>query len=207
MDILPEVLEQEIKDMACVKRHNNKDSRDFYLRFITSTPKISSDHKIELEKWILYCLDKLDDYEVTSDGGGNNQSAYNLVTEYMEGDEDWPGELVVCIHFKWWGSEWQIDKHDLIVTNESPPSPPLLSADTLLDCFRGEPKWCTKIGVSGVSPQFIAERWWSCIGGEEGYMTYSMWKKLFKGEDWINVRERSFNFGWDNYPPHEIAKF
>ena len=163
--------------MACVKQHNNKDSRDFYLRFISSTPQISSDHKIELEKWILYCLDKLDDYEVTSDG--YNQSGWNLVTEYIEGCEDYPGELEVCIHLSWNGPKWQTDKHDLIVTNESPPSPPLLPADTLLECFTGEPKWCTKIGVSGVSPKFAAERWWSCIGEEKGVYDISNVEKTF----------------------------
>lgn len=199
------ILEPEIKDMACVKRHNNKDSRDFYLRFITSTLKISPEQKTELEKWVLSCLDKLDDYEATSDSPDSGQSAWNLVTEYIEGDEDWPGALGVCIHLDWEGPEWQTDKHDLIVTNESPPSPPLLPAETLLDCFTGEPKWCTKIGVSGVSSKFAAERWWSCIGEEEGYMTYRMWQKLFKGEDWAEFQEKSFNFEWDNYPPHEIS--
>ena len=189
--------------MACVKQHNNKDSRDFYLRFITSTPKISPEQKTELEKWILSCLDKLDDYEATSDSPDGDQFAWNLVTEYIEGDEDWPGELVVYIHLNWWGGppEWQTDRHNLIATNESLP---LLPAKTLLDCFIVEPKWCTKIGVSGVSPKFIAKKWWSCIGEEEGYMTYRMWQKLFQGEEWTDFREKSYNFGWDNYPPQYI---
>ena len=47
----------------------------------------------------------------------------------------------------------------------------------------------------------MAEMWWNYIGEGEEYMTKYMWMRMNDGE-WTDIREKSFNFGWKNYPPN-----
>ena len=63
----------------------------------------------------------------------------------------------------------------------------------------------TKIGVSGVSTKCMKQYWSEMINDEpnyfdiagKGYMQHPMW--MYNNE-WFDVREQSFNFGWENYP-------
>jgi hypothetical protein len=33
----------------------------------------------------------------------------------------------------------------------------------------------------------------------KGFMVHPMW--MYHGEEWNDIREKSYNFGWENYNP------
>ena len=78
---------------------------------------------------------------------------------------------------------------------------------------QGLPQFLCSVGISAVTDDTLS-RWWKEIIGEKkqwlgtesggGYMAHPMYVKWgpAKGDEreWVSVNERSFNFGWQNYP-------
>jgi hypothetical protein len=93
-----------------------------------------------------------------------------------------------------------MDNNGLIFLAEE-PEPPQLEANIILEHLVEEPEYVIGIGVSAVSSKFIAKMWWNYIDDGQEYMIKSMWTRIPDGE-WICVREKSYNFGWKNYPPN-----
>lgn len=123
-------------------------------------------------------------------------------------DEDFP-EFYVLAHL---ANEWVMPtKHDgfVIVGDRPVRTPHEVSAATIATHFSttypapvpypSDLPPVIKLGISAVSDVIMSRYWWYVIDGEVGYMTAPMWFARME----LTIRETSFNFGWDNYPPKD----
>ena len=117
---------------------------------------------------------------------------------------------VLCDHVK--------SASELVVLSEESPDFKRMEvrADLLKNifCDLDAPSCVSEIGISAVSENFMKNLWreiirkdenWCCRSGG-GYMVHPMWIKYGptgvsdeSWGDWMTIRERSFNFGWENY--------
>jgi hypothetical protein len=97
----------------------------------------------------------------------------------------------------------------LVVTSEAKRSPPVLCAKEFTDALEGDanqPSDITALGVSGVSEAYQREVWSEIIsternwmdGSGKGYMVHPMFM-CDERSGVFDIREMSFNFGWENY--------
>ena len=177
----------------CVRKCNEVDSREFFVRF-TSDVEVTEEKEAELIRWMTKRLAGLD--TEVSDGDGHYP--WNIVFDVVPGYREVPHWMRASIHMRWRGG-WEEDEDNLIILNEIPPIP-TLEPERILECLVGQPDWVTGIGVSGVSRSFASCTWWSIIDGPTGFQSHPMWVKMPNGK-WFTVRDRSFNFGWEDYPP------
>jgi len=195
-NILPTDIENIIQNMTCLRKSNNKYSRDFII-----ICKISQEFetvKNSVEKWLISKLSNIE-HPAVYDSEMKRQYAWNIVVDVCDSDDDNDAEIQFAIHLNWHNGV-PMDNNGLIFLAEE-PEPPQLEANIILEHLVEEPEYVIGIGVSAVSSKFIAEMWWNYIDDGQEYMIKSMWMRLPNGE-WISVREKSYNFGWKNYPPN-----
>ena len=77
----------------------------------------------------------------------------------------------------------------------------------MLEALPEEPACVKGVGVSAVSDKLMMELWADRVSEEpnsfdkngKGYMVHPMWMREATGGGWVDIREQSFNFGWDGY--------
>ena len=85
-----------------------------------------------------------------------------------------------------------------------------VSPSRVLSHFEAPPVFVRSIGVSGVDKTVLRDEWADTIAvmpacverAGRGYMVHPMWRfaEEAQAQEPFNVREMSFNFGWENYP-------
>ena len=206
---LPEEISEMIDDMACTKRSNGGQSNNLLLLVNTKDGVDPESVEGEVVQWVLRGL-SYPRFDHLKDCGGR-QYPWRVVSNVRDDghSNNEPGCIVVAIRIgqdvgKWVGCEH--DDTGLIIIDESPPLPSA-KADDILEALPPEPTCVTGVGVSAVSDKLMMELWADLISEDSnsfdrngrGYMVHPMWMR-FPGGDWNDVREQSFNFGWDGYP-------
>ena len=205
---LPEEISEMIDDMACTKRSNGGQSNNLLLLVNTKDGVNPESVEGEVVQWVLRGLsDPRFDYLKIWD----SQYQWNVVSNVKNDghSSNDPGCIVVCIRIGQDMGRWYRCEHDasgLIIIDEAPPLPSA-KADDILEALPHEPACVTGVGVSAVSDKLMMQLWADLISENsnsldkngKGYMVHPMWMR-FPGGDWNDVREQSFNFGWDGYP-------
>ena len=215
---LPEVVMDIIQKMACIKKSNGKKGNNF----IIICKYKGKDKKSTVKKiyeWLFSCLDNIK-HPAIWDG---YHYQWNIIldtygTTDEDDDEDDPTNKENNVYFYIHTSNRHgcMDEEGLIYEREEEPFIEM-SANYILEHIGNEPEYIVGIGISAVSNEYMAKQWWIEIGREEGYMTRPMWGRWgflpwpqdghALGPDkygWSDMREKSLNFGWKNYPPAEI---
>lgn len=193
MELLPNEIIQEIINLACIKKHNNINSKDFLIILKTN----QNINKIIENEIITWLTQKLVDFLIIL----NRNDIINLIYELIEIDENICNEIKILIHFDKCDDLYLVDEDGIICINEYPISN-LIESKQILDNLNNEFKYINKIGVSGISEKLMKILWWNMINEDEGYMTYTSYYITKNGI--FGEREKSFNFGWTNYPPSQI---
>lgn len=217
LQLLPPELIDMIADAACKVRTNGKSSSN--LRVIIRTQHLPSSCQDEAVRWVLRCLeDRRLEYAKDENGQYPWYVVSNVVheREAPEHDDDisiYP-ELVVAIRIGEIANEYlhhACDKDELVVLDENPPCPEV-NADIFKEIVKDvpPPPFITAVGISAVSDEFMMKLWSEIIaekpytleGKGKGWMAHPMWIRMLDAE-WLDVRERSFNFGWKGYKGEE----
>ena len=204
--ILPEVLVDEIKKMACIKKSNGKKGNNFIIICKYKGKDTKSTIK-KIYEWLFSCLNNIR-HPAVWDG---HQFYWNIILNYYGApgeDEDKNEENSVYFYIHTSKRREGMDAEGLIYEMEDEPFIEM-SANYILEHIGYEPENIVGVGISAVSNEFMAKQWWEEIEGREGFMIRPMWNRWagVSGKDgwgWSDIREKSFNFGWKNYPPAEI---
>lgn len=215
---LPEEISDMIGDMACTKRSNGGQSNNLLLLVNTKDGVDPESVEGEVVQWVLRGLsDPRFDYlkiygwrqyqwNVVSNVKNDGHSSDDPDDGHSSND---PGCIVVCIRIGQDMGRWHRCEYDatgLIIIDEAPPLPSA-KADDILEALPPEPACVTGVGVSAVSDKLMMQVWADLISVHsdsfdkhgKGYMMHPMWMRFPDG-GWNNIREQSFNFGWDGYP-------
>jgi hypothetical protein len=189
MDII-----SKIKEFTCVKKQNNVFSREFLI-VLKSGFNIDKECENEIMTWLVNNLQQtlfeLEEDQIDLIYGGCGS-----------GDEgELNKEIRILVHFKMLDSLFQTDDDGIICINEF-FSGNIINPKKILDNLNNEHKFINKIGVSGISEKLIKELWWKMVGEDAGFMCYKNCYCIAQ-EQYFMQRERSFNFGWENYPKQE----
>ena len=190
-----------------MKKSNGVNSQS--LLIFIHTNKTAKDCDSEVVKWFLNCLTPW--AESTSNKCG--QCDFNIISNikdndyFDEDDKKTYNKVVIALQNGQQPDAFNSvrDDEDLIIIDEEPKNY-ILNPSEILNLLKEEPEYVTKIGVSGVSTKCMKQYWSEMINDEpdifdipgKGYMQHPMW--MYIGNGWAGVRERSFNFGWDEYP-------
>tara|TARA_B100000902_G_C26852214_1_gene688800 strand:- start:69 stop:641 length:573 start_codon:yes stop_codon:yes gene_type:complete len=190
-----------------MKKSNGVNSQS--LLIFIHTNKTAKDCDSEVVKWFLNCLTPW--AESTSNKCG--QCDFNIISNikdndyFDEDDKKTYNKIVIALQNGQQPDAFNSvrDDEDLIIIDEEPKNY-ILNPAEILNLLKEEPEYVTKIGVSGVSTKCMKQYWSEMINDEpdifdipgKGYMQHPMW--MYIGNGWAGVRERSFNFGWDEYP-------
>lgn len=222
MPFIPPHIQQMIQDLACRKVHNNTVSKHGLLVCIEVDfdKRIQGDIERIIECWVYDCLDRahraLDfDYNwyfITNVRHDQWQEDDNMACEDESGLRQRHNGLQVAVHFGagcYDSYNWPLfhySKHEVRQT---------VDPNAVLHHFHTAPTYIRTVGVSGVSEPCLRDEWIEMISTEsntfdrpgKGYMVHPMWilSERTTAEEVGNlngyVREMSYNFGWDNYPP------
>jgi hypothetical protein len=199
---IPYEIRARILDMACKKRSNNRESS--HIVVVISTDRTASTCENEVTKWLLSRLDQ------------TRLLNWRIVVGVEH--EDWKDEdygddgdvtgnvcirntLVFAIYLKNDINYCYVSFQDNLMQDEIPDT---ISADAILQNLHEEPDCVTRIGVSAIGKDRFVAVWDEIISTEadnfdvpgKGYMQHPMWMHL--GDDgWNDVREQSYNFGWN----------
>jgi len=206
---LPEVLVDEIQKIACIKKSNEKKGNNFIIICKYKGKDAKSTVK-EIYNWLFSCLDNIK-HPAVWDGYQYN---WNIIldtygtTDEEELEENKNEEKMIIFYIHTSNRQGCMDEEGLIYEREEKPFIEM-SANYILEHIGNEPEYIVGIGISAVSNEFMAKEWWTEIEGRRGYMSRPMWNRWagVPGKDdfgWSNIREMSFNFGWNNYPPQKI---
>ena len=217
MNTLPQDITNIINDMVCKKRSNGKSSHNIVVNVRLNENEDAFKNEDIVLKWLLKSLEnKCFDY-LCEDGQYDWHIVSAVRNNFDEADDDYgDGRVVIiAIHYgknlgEWIGCRWCED--DLTIINETPIRK-TISADDVLNSLQIEPKCVSAVGVSGVSDKLMSKLWWEIVseyrntleGEGKGYMVHPMWNRYRDKEDsyfWSSVREMSYNFGWEKYPPN-----
>lgn len=219
MQALPDDIHGIIDDMACRKQHNNTATQYGIIIVVDVdfAKKIEGDLEKTLEEWI---YDSLNNAHRTLDFSNSWKFVSNVRADQWEDDED-PSEknenrYQVCINIQGWPGAMDYDSglfsywYDL--TN------PKVHPARVLEYFDAPPTEVRGVAVSGVSQEVLIQQWIQCIAKDSndferagrGYMIHPMWELPEQCQDGtlprlFTCREMSFNFGWPNYPPHNLG--
>jgi hypothetical protein len=197
-----------IKEMACIRKSNKKKGNNFIVVCRIKAPLNKVIAK-EVREWLFSRLNLIQhpavwdscqyDWNILIDNYGTENE--------MEYNKDDGEQIMFLIHTG--GSHGGMDKDGLIFENEKSEYYEM-SADYLLEHMGGEPEYVVGVGISAVSPKFMSEKWWDEIEGHNGFMSKPMWNKWGGGAtaatEWNDACEKSFNFGWKNYPPLDTVQ-
>lgn len=189
METLPSDIMKNINEFACMKKHNNISSKDFMI-VLKTTHSINKQSENEIIAWLTKKLQSF----ILNDG-----NTIDLIYELIADDAENKiyNHLRILVHFSCSESRYSFDSDDIICIQEYPRSNSI-HAKTILNQLNNEHKFINKIGVSGISEKLMKELWWEMIGEEIGFMNYPSY--FMYNDEIMNRREKSFNFGWDNYP-------
>lgn len=191
-----------------MKKSNGVNSQS--LLIFIHTNDTAEDCKSEVVKWFLNCLTPL----AKSICETNYQCDFNIIyniqdNDYVDEDDNKTyNKIVIALQ-----NGQQLgpifdnvqDDEGLIIIDEEPKKN-ILNPNEILNLLKEEPECVTKIGVSGVSTKCMKQYWREMISNEpnyfdiagQGYMQHPMW--MYNDNEWFSIREKSFNFGWENYP-------
>jgi len=194
---------------SIIKKSNSKESQSILLFIYTN--KTAVDCEDEVVKWFLKCITPLSESICKT----NYQCDFNVISNIE--DNDYKDEenktinnkiIIALQNGQYDGPMYSriLDKDNLIIIDEKSTSNNL-KADNILKLLDNEPECITKIGISAVSNKCMSQYWEEMISkipntldiAGKGYMIHPMWK--YNCSEWYNIREKSFNFGWENYNP------
>lgn len=177
---------------------NSVDARNFVLRLgFPDCSLLNTRTAYRIAQWIGRVLLTVEPYEEGSFG------PWRLVWS-EDWDDDYP-EFNLLVHFP---SKWELPTtHSGFVICDDKPVRLAVSAGAIAAAFNGDALLpypddlppIGKLGISGISDALMARYWWAAIGGKKGEMVHAM---LYGRMDYT-IREQSFAFGWDNYPPED----
>lgn len=193
--------------MYIMKKSNGVNSQS--LLIFIHTNDTAEDCKSEVVKWFLNCLTPL----AKSICETNYQCDFKIISNiqdndrFDEDDNKTYNKIVIALQNGQQPDAFDSvrDDEDLIIIDEEPNNY-ILNSDEILNLLKEEPECVTKIGVSGVSTKCMKQYWREMISNEpnyfdiagQGYMQHPMW--MYNDNEWFSIREKSFNFGWENYP-------
>lgn len=171
--------------MGIKKKHNGVSSREFLIKL--NTKNINDTQIKDIIAWLKEDLKKL----VVDT---NEEYVHMIYDSYELQDETI--DIDMLIHFSKCNHLYNTDNDEIICINEYPSNNPI-DPKKILNTLSTESEHIIKLGVSGISEQLMKDLWWVMIGEDDGYMTYR--SDIISTDDIINVREQSFNFGWEDY--------
>ena len=204
-----------VLDMACRKQHNNSPSRYGLIVCIDVdfSKKIEGDLETALQEWVWDSLDRAHrelDFEVPwyfvnnvrhdqweDDDSDNDEpqhhNCYQICVQ-IEPDKDSGGPPLLSY----------AQQHEV----KTPVHP-----EKVLEHFTAPPRDVRGVAISGVNQEVLCDEWSNCIApmtntfsrGGKGYMLHPMYTlpEQLQAETLPRMfcqRERSFTFGWPNYP-------
>ena len=191
-----------------MKKSNGVNSQS--LLIFIHTNKTALDCESEVVKWFLNCLSPI----AESISNKYGRCDFNIISniqdnDYFDDPKKTNNKIVIALQ-NWYVPDAfcsECDDDDLIIIDEEYKKYILNPLD-ILNLLKEEPKYMTKIGVSGVSTKCMKQYWNEMISDDsdifkigQGYMQHPMW--IFNSGKWVDVREQSFNFGWGNYPEND----
>ena len=215
MEGLPGDVHRIIDDMACRKQHNDTATRYGIVIVVDVdfAKKIEGDFKSTLDGWI---WDSLNRAHRALDFGIGWEFVSNVLRDQWrdEGDEQYEttyeNRYQVCVSIECMSGG--MDNDGLFDYSYEPQNPKVHPA-RVLEHFTAPPTEVRGVAISGVNQDVLRNEWIQCIAKEVsdfdrpglGYMRHQMWILPEQAQDGtiprlFSVRERSFNFGWPNYP-------
>ena len=190
-----------------MEKSNGVNSQSLLIFIHTNSTAV--DCEKEVVTWFLKCLTPLAESPPISPN--HNQCDFHIISNVqhndiiIEGDNNKYNKIVIALQNGQCLNAFDSipDKADIIIEDEKPQHNVLVS-DEILELLKDRPECVTKIGVSGVSIKCMKEYWGEMISHKpnifdiagKGFMKHPMW--LYCNE-WYDVRETSYNFGWENY--------
>ena len=187
-----------IKEMACKRQCNHKKGRDFVIRCCVKTTH--GEPRILIGNWLYSRLELINHPAVFF----NDKYYWNII-----GSETQYGIFLYktfLIHLN--TPPKGCDK--LIITDEEDTFYEM-SSNYLLEFLSGEPPEVVGIGVSAVSPVYMAKKWWDIVNSDLGLhrmlpISFHILKQEEGQKKWVwsrgGVRQNAMYFGWKNYPPN-----
>ena len=210
MQALPDELVAGIRDMACRTLHNGSPSR-FGLMVVvdvTFSAKIEGALERALEGWVWDSLDRAHralDFETCW------QFVGNVLHDQWEDEEGRFNRYQACVNIESYtcgdAGDDGLFPYDLVHSSTAPVDPA-----RVLEHFTSPPPAVRGVAISGVNQGILRDQWADCIAQEsnfdragKGYMLHPMWTLPEQAQDGTfprlaTVREKSFNFGWPDYP-------
>ena len=204
-----------------MKKSNGVNSQS--LLIFIHTNKTAKDCESSVVKWFLNCLTPLTESISNKCGQCDFKIISNIKDNdyFDEEDNKTYNKIVIALQNGQLPHAFDSiqDNEDLIIIDEEPKKN-ILNPDDILNLLTEEPECVTKIGVSGVSTKCMKQYWSEMINIEpntfdiagKGYMQHPMWMHFRKVKNcknkklrvarggWQQLREQSYNFGWENYP-------
>lgn len=188
-------------DIEYKNNNNNIESREFLIILNTYgmvTNKIEKEIIIWISKKILNFIIKIKE---------NNADIIYEINNNIDNNE-----IKILIHFNKIDYINTIDKNNLIQIEKYKIND-FIHPKILLDNLDNKHNFIKNINVCGIDEKLMKNLWWNMIGKNDGYMKYSsiqisgididnieMSTHFNITDNILNKRERSYNFGWDNYP-------
>lgn len=188
MNSLPLDIINNIKKYNTIKKENNISSNNILI-ILKLGIIINKEIENEIINWISI---NIQNFLIE-----NYNEYYSINFIYNIDQDDNNNEIKILLRFSEVVENFLRDNDEIICINEYPTIN--IYPKAILDKLKNENKYITKIGVSGISDELMKDLWWDMIGENDGYMTYNSY--YIDIENIMNLRERSFNFGWSNYPP------
>ena len=175
MPLLPEVLEQEVMDYACVKRSNGVNSNYFIINI--HLEGLYEEHAVK--EWFLESIKTL---------GENPDNSINIIFNFKDDN------LTVCIRnmdMTWCPTKnITSDEYDIVLYEK--PQDTIINANDILDLLSHEMLIINKIGVSGVSSRCMKYYWLQSVGYHD---IHELW--YYNNDKWIYMNKRgSYSFDW-----------
>lgn len=176
--------------MGITKKVNHVLSREFLIKIKTN--KINNE---EINNIIEILNKKIQKLIINL----NEDNVYYIYESYKdEENENLNKDIDILLHFNKCNDSYLTDSDDIICTKEY-PSYNKINPYKILHYLDIDCEHINSIGVSGISEKLMKELWWEMISEIDGYMTYRSY--FINHNDIYECREKSYNFGWDNYPP------
>jgi len=190
LPILPEVLEDEIQKMACIKKSNGKEGNNFVIIIQENAPQGQNKTKA-IRKWLFSRLENIKHKAVC--GPGDIIRSWNVLIDTDDTEES-EGRITVYIH-----TNFRDDKYDesgLIIKDENPPFIKM-SSNYILEYMGNEPECVVGIGINAVSNEYMAKNWWE----QRDPLNQKNWYFCPAFCTFKRCGDDSESFGWKNYPP------
>jgi|688.fasta_scaffold282356_2 hypothetical protein len=181
-------------------QHNGKSGNDFIVR-IELASAANDDVRRIIAKWVGRACLAVEPYVAGTYGPWRIiWDDQNVSCDESDVQDGIPLRMYVLVHHA--ASIHLPHSADGLLILDSIPLIHKIESDTLAQALSTTARTAdmphlVKVGVSAVTPSVMAKYWWYVLNGEDGYMVKPM---LFADFEY-NIRETSFNFGWDSYPP------